>query len=277
MSTSGKSYKELAIPGFKGAFDCIDQIMHKHQIPYYLIGVNALALELLRKGIKPGRGTKDIDFAMMIPEMAVFETITKDLAEQGFQKVKEPWRFFSARYNVAIDVLPFGQIEEEHTVHFSERKVELHVLGFKEVLEEAIPFPIEEKIVNIPPLPGMVILKLVAWSDRPEQRENDLADILLVIRHYFNLEFDEIVAFHHDTFAEGPFDRIMIAAEVLGRKAKHYLEKSEFLSTRIHNVINSNLIEAAKSDIAREWARKLDRDIDYAMAILEAFRRGINS
>lgn len=49
MDTSDQSYKELAIPYFKEAFPIIDDIMHKHQIPYYLIAVSTIALELLRK------------------------------------------------------------------------------------------------------------------------------------------------------------------------------------------------------------------------------------
>lgn len=51
MNTSNQTYKELAIPYFKETFDCIDQIMTSHKIPYYLIGVNAMALKLLNKGI----------------------------------------------------------------------------------------------------------------------------------------------------------------------------------------------------------------------------------
>ena len=86
-------------------------------------------------------------------------------------------------FKVAIDLLPFGEIEENYTVNFNERYTDLHVLGFSEVLEEAVQVEIEEKIANIPPLPGMVILKLIAWSDRPEERENDLSDILKIIQH----------------------------------------------------------------------------------------------
>jgi hypothetical protein len=66
MSISNQTYKELAIPYFKESFDCIDEVMRSMQIPYYLIGVSAIALELLKQGIKPNRGTKDIDFAVMI-------------------------------------------------------------------------------------------------------------------------------------------------------------------------------------------------------------------
>jgi len=158
---------------------------------------SAIALELLKQGIKPGRGTKDIDFAVMISNLIQYENISLALVRNGYNRVKAPWTFYSMKYNVAIDVLPFGEIEEHHTPKFNERHTDLHVLGFKEVLEEAVPFPIEEKIVNIPPIPGMIILKLVAWSDRPEERENDLTDILKIIQHYFDLAFDEIVESHN--------------------------------------------------------------------------------
>ena len=51
MSTSNQTYKELAIPYFKETFDCVDEVMRELNIPYYLIGVSAIALELLKEGI----------------------------------------------------------------------------------------------------------------------------------------------------------------------------------------------------------------------------------
>jgi len=153
MSTSNQTYKALAIPYFKESFDCIDEVMQALQIPYYLIGVSAIALGLLKKGIKSSRGTKDIDFAVMISSIAVYEKISAALEVKGFKKVAAPWTFYSEKFRVAIDVLPFGEIEENYTENFNERYTDLHVLGFKEVMEEAVQVPIEEKIANIPPLP----------------------------------------------------------------------------------------------------------------------------
>lgn len=121
----------------------------------------------------------------------------------------------------------------------------------------------------------MVILKLIAWSDRQEERENDLTDILKIIQHYFDLEWDEIVEHHYDTFEKDPFDQKIIAAEVLGRKSRLYLEKSKAISERVLKVLDTNLQDATKSAIAAEWARKLDTDIEYAFALLSAFQRGI--
>ena len=275
MSISKQTYKELAIPYFKEVFDCIDEIMINHKIPYYLIGVSAIALELLKNNIKPSRGTKDIDFAIMISSIEEYEELSKSLGEKGFNKVDAPWTFYSAEYNTAIDILLFGQIEEQNTVQFNDRNIDLHVLGLKEVLEQAIPIPIEEKIANIPPLPGMIVLKLVAWSDRPEERGNDLPDILRIIEHYFDIEYDEIIEFHYDTFPEDEIDQLIVAAEVLGRKAKIYLDKSEILSKRIHHILDTNLGKESESYISRVWAIQKNWEIEYAFSILQAFKNGL--
>lgn len=275
MSTSNQSYKELAIPYFKDVFEIIDKAMIQHQIPYYLIGVSAIALELLKKGIKPSRGTKDIDFAIMISTMEQYEQLGDTLVQNGFNRVKAPWTFYSDQYNVAIDILPFGEIEEHDTVQFNKRYSDLHVLGFKEVLEESEKVEIEEKIVNIPPLPGMIILKLVVWSDRPEERENDLADILRIIEHYFDHNFDEIVEFYNDTFDDEEFDQLLISAEVLGRKARNILLKSEVLEKRILNVLDANINDEQESKIAKDWASKKGWEIEYALKVLRAFQKGI--
>jgi predicted nucleotidyltransferase len=275
MTTSSQTYKELAIPFFKESFDCIDDVMRSFQVPYYLVGVNAMDLELLKNGILPSRGTRDIDFAVMVSSMMEYENVSAALKIKGFNKVAAPWTFYNAKFKVAVDLLPFGEIEENYTINFNERRVDLHVLGFREVLEEAVEVQIEESIANIPALPGMVILKLIAWSDRPEERGDDLHDILKIIQHYYTLAWDEIVEKHFDTLGRELFDEMHIAAEVLGRNARLYLQKSKAIEIRILQVLESNLHNAAKSTIAKEWARKLDSDIEYAFDMLSAFYRGI--
>lgn len=275
MSTSNQTYKALAIPYFKESFDCIDEVMRELEIPYYLIGASAIALELLKTGIQPGRGTKDIDFAVMVSSIKAYDKISAALASKGFNKVAAPWTFYSEKFKIAIDLLPFGEIEEKNTVNFNERNVDLHWLGFGEVMEEAVQVEIEEKIANIPPLEGMVILKLIAWSDRPEERDDDLPDILKIIQHYYNLKWDEIIEKHYDTLDKDPFDQLLIAAEVLGRNSRLYLQKSAAISARILKVLETNLEDVSKSAIAKAWAIKLDKEIEYAFALLSAFQNGI--
>ena len=275
MTTSNQSYKELAIPHFKEVFEIIDESMTKHNIPYYLIGVSAVALELLKSGNKPGRGTKDIDFAIMISTIEQYEQLGYTLVSKGFNRVKAPWTFYSNQYNIAIDILPFGEIEQQDTFQFNERYTDLHVLGFKEVLEETDEVIIGDIVANIPPLPGMIILKLIAWSDRPEERENDLADILKIIEHYFDHNYDEILELHYDIFDAEEFDKVLIAAKVLGRKSRNVILKSKVLESRILSVLDASISSKHASRIAKDWAQKKDWDMEYALKVLQAFQQGI--
>lgn len=275
MSTSKTSYKELSIPYFKEVFEIIDEVMIQMEVPYYLIGVNAIALELLKEGIKPGRGTKDIDFAMMLSSIAAYEEIVDQLVDRGFNRVKAPWTLFHEQYNVAIDILPFGEIEENDTISFNKRNANLHILGFKEVLEDAKTVQVENIEVKVPPLPGMVLLKLVAWGDRPEERDNDLSDILRIIQHYEDLEWNDIVEKHFDLLDNEPYDNLKIAARVLGRNARKFLAKSQKLASRIDKVLKENLADDEKSKIAKIWARQKNWEVKYAAEILLEFEQGL--
>lgn len=276
MSTSNQTYKELSIPYFKEVFDCIDEVMRKQNVPYYLIGASAIALKLLKNGIKPNRGTKDIDFAIMISSIQQFESIVEEFIKYGFNKVEAPWTLYNDKFNVVIDLLPFGEIEEKFTLNFNVRHSDLHVLGFSEVLKETESIQIEEKSIQIPSLPGMVILKLIAWSDRPEERDNDLFDILRIIEHYFEINFDEIVEFHNDTFSEKQdIDQYKIAARVLGRKSSHFLNVSKAINDKILKTINENVADPKKSAIAKQWAANKEWDLEYAVQILEEFKLGL--
>jgi predicted nucleotidyltransferase len=275
MSTSSQSYKELAIPYFKEVFEIIDEIMQGRQVPHYLIGVSAIALELLKDNIKPSRGTKDIDFAIMISSSKEYEKIIADLEDKGFRKVEAPWTFYNKSFNAVIDVLPFGEIEQEFTANFNQRKVALHVLGLREVLEDANEIQIGEKTIQIPPLPGMVLLKLIAWSDRPEDRDQDPGDILKIIQHYYDYNYDEILEHHNDVFIETEMDVLKIAARVLGRMAKKYLESSKKLEERVLEILQHHITSPTTSDFLKKWAQLKDWDLSYAEEILTEFQTGI--
>jgi predicted nucleotidyltransferase len=132
-----KKIKELAFPYFKEVFDIIDDVLVKLNISYYLIGASVVALELLKGGIKLSCGTKDIDFAIMIASIQEFEAVVEVLLKYGFNKVEAPWMQYNDKFNIAIDLLPFGEIEKKFTIQFNERYTYLDDLGFIEVLQES--------------------------------------------------------------------------------------------------------------------------------------------
>lgn len=275
MTTLKTTYKDLAIPYFKEVFQIVDEVLSNHEVPYYLIGASAIALEMLRLGIKPLRGTKDIDFAIMVSSEEEYDNILNSFEEKGFVKVEAPWTIRHPELNVVVDLLPFGTIEDNFTVNFTKKGADLHVVGLSEVFEETLEVNIEENIANIPSLHAMVILKLVSWSDRPEKRGNDPYDILKIIELYFDLYDEEIYEHHNDLFEEDGFSQLKISARVLGRKVGGILKKSERLENRILKVLNDNINDPNKSNIAENWAVNHDYPFEYSVKLLDELKKGI--
>jgi predicted nucleotidyltransferase len=279
MSNISKSYKNLGIPYFKEVFNLLDETFRERGIPYYMLGATAISLELLKDGIKPPRGTKDIDFAIMISSRTEYDELSAELQVKGFVKIAAPWTFRIPEYDIVVDILPFGKIEENYTENFNQRHTDLHVLGLKEVMSDPAQVEIEETLVNIPTLPGMIILKLVAWSDRPEERENDLGDILLIISEYYWLMSEFIIDHHSDLLElledDGKISQRLISSRVLGREAAKFLLQSQLLKERVLSVLEKNINDQYKSAIAKDWAVKLDQSLEYTQSILNAFFTGI--
>lgn len=279
MKNLSQSYKQLGIPYFKEVFELMDQSFRSNKIPYYLLGATAISLELLKDEIKPPRGSKDIDFAIMISSKEEYEKLIEDLISKGFVKVSAPWTLRHPKFDIVVDILPFGEIEENHTVNFNQRNTDLHVLGFKEVMSSPTQVNIEEIMVNIPTLSGMVILKIVAWSDRPEERENDLGDILLIISEYYWLMNEKIVDEHPDLLDlltdDGKSSQQIVAARALGRESAKYLQNSPELKHRIYSVLENSINDQFQSVIAKDWSRKLDTSIEHALSLIEGFLVGL--
>lgn len=158
---------------------------------------------------------------------------------------------------------------------FNKRTIDLHVLGLKEVLADAREIFIDEKVVQIPPLQGMVILKLISWSDRPEEREQDPGDILRIIQHYFDFNNDEILENHNDIFPGGELDELKISARVLGRNSRKYLQSSKKLEERVLEIPTKHTSSPQNSDFLKKWAVLKDWDLAYAEEILTEFKTGI--
>lgn len=242
--TSKKTYKELSWPYYKVVFLILDSVCNELGIEYYLIGAQARNFHLLESGIEPSRGTKDIDFAVMLPEMESYDKMKNLLKSKGFREVKEPYRLIHDQSNTVIDLLPFGEIEEEGTVKFTDRITELSVIGMKEVNEHTIAVDFEEITIKVSPLEGIVILKLISYSEKPERRK-DLDDISEILTNYFDINDTRFYEEHMDVLDElQDEDFIILAgARLMGRDMKKILSVSEKLSKQIETIINNELQE----------------------------------
>jgi predicted nucleotidyltransferase len=130
--------------------------------------------------------------------------------------------------------------------------------------------------INVPPLHGMVILKLISWSDRPETRATDLDDIFRIVKHYYDIEGENVFNEGYiDLLEADPFDEKLIAASIMGWRIAEILKMSDTLMSKVMQVIKENSLDPEKSNIGKYWAGKNQIDVEYAISILNNIQIGI--
>lgn len=78
---------------------------------------------------------------------------------------------------------------------------------------------------KIATLPSIILLKLIAYDDRPEFRIKDIQDISDIINMYFEIETNIIFDEHYDLLERIDEGHGVIASRVIGRLMKKTLDK----------------------------------------------------
>jgi predicted nucleotidyltransferase len=95
----------------------------------------------------------------------------------------------------------------------------MNVAGFEEALASAFSNQIEETlVVRVASIPGLALLKLVAWSDRSRQTIKDAADIYQLLAAYADAgNTDRLYDQEMVLLGVVGFDMQLAGAELLGR------------------------------------------------------------
>jgi predicted nucleotidyltransferase len=126
-------------------------------------------------GLRPGRATRDIDFGIAIENWDRFTLLKKRLvAPGGFMSDRRALQRLTysdqaAGFSIPVDLIPFrGVTTGDGTIEWPpSRDIVMNVAGFEDALASSIPIQIEENlIVRVASIPGLTLLKLVAWADR---------------------------------------------------------------------------------------------------------------
>jgi predicted nucleotidyltransferase len=278
MSISKINFRQLRQENLKDTFAAFERAFDHLGIQFYLIGALARDTWFADKGIR-ALGTKDIDFAVMISDKQQFDTLKDYLVKQ--EKFTTTLNEYTLRdpKGYEVDLFPFGELEiEGRKITDKEGLVHTNISGFREVFENAtqeVSFD-NKHTFHVASLAGIVILKLIAWDDRPEIRTDDLADVATIIKHYFVLEEQLIYDSHVDLFEETFYDLTMIAARVLGREIGAILKTNELLYTRVISILREK-----SGDIKRRLREVLQDEggaglVDYQSEVIQQITNGID-
>ncbi len=279
MSTSPQNFKQYSFAHHEDVYIILEEVFSIYNIKYYLIGANARDVQLYKRGIKPSRGTGDIDFAIMVPDIETYDCLFTELCNRGFLKAKEPHRLYYEKTNTAIDLLPYGEIEEAYTVNFVERNLILSVLGFREVGDsaEVFPLPNSGSIIPVTPVEGIFILKLVSWSEKPAHRIKDLEDISYLLKHAWDLYEEDAYDDHLDLFDDDDFEVIKVSARIIGRKMRPILDENLTLKETIVSILKNSIQDKDKAENPEvTLAQEMNKTIDEIQEILHNILIGIH-
>jgi len=176
-----------------------------------------------------------------------------------------------------LDLIPFGDLEKEGVVTvegtgFTSMKVE----GFKEVFEDASEEILtdDNKQFKVCTLAGIVILKFIAWDDRPEVRMEDIVDIADILSYYFRFNSEAIWEKHFDLFVDDAgLDEI--ASQYLGREIGKIVIKNSKLKDRILDILERGISDTKSNGLDELLAKKLDSTIEFCRSLISHIIIGI--
>lgn len=265
-------YKALKSPHLKEILSDINQVCDELEIRFFGIGALARNIWYVQND-GHSRGTKDIDFGVYVATNEMYRLLLRKLEKNyNYSKVDTNAFCLISPQGVQIDLLPFGEIEKEGKVLVEGKGlVSINLDGFKETFKYGL---IEENIegdsIKICSIPSVVLLKLIAFDDRPEERHNDPLDIDSIIKHYPEVETELIWEEYNFLYEDDGKSHNEIGVEVLGYEISKLILQNTQLKNRLLNILDkainlqSNLAEKMVQDSENE-TRKMKVNLIFLM------------
>ena len=257
-------------------------------IPFFVVGATARDMIFeLGYGLPRKRATKDVDFGVRVAAWDAFEKLKESLLTSGlFKQTKEVHRLLY-RGELDVDILPFGEIADaKGEIHWPpDERVVLSMVGFEDAYRSALQVTVRAR----PPLdilvastPGLTIMKLVSWADRPEDRSRDAVDLAYILENYLDAgNRDRLFAEHVDLMEIEGFNYVRAGARLLGRDLARIGEAAtiarikEILAKETADEGRYHLIQAMMADrgVSDEESENRFEEI---LALLQHLVKGID-
>lgn len=233
--------EDLRQDQLKELLQVVEKVFIKCDVDFYLLGAIARDTWYAKEQIA-SRATRDVDFAVYISEKSKYAEVLEELiSKHGFSEIKDvPFRL-QTPFTFTIDIIPFGEISIDDAVVPDEGwDRPIFVNGFEEIFRKAtvqVKDEDDDLEFKVATLPAILLLKLIAYDDRPEKRTQDPQDIVQIIENYFEVEKEMIWEEHHDLFDEES-ELIEIGARVIGREINQIISENRTLKERVLNILS---------------------------------------
>ena len=105
----------------------------------------------------------------------------------------------------------------------------------------------EFKVVT---LPGLCVLKLIAFNEKPDRRAKDLEDFYFLLENYGEIAGDQLFeGVEHEDLIKDDFELTLASARLLGRQIKNISLGSPELSAKLNQILVSRLKGFSEKEI----------------------------
>lgn len=162
------------------ALRAVSAVLSDEGWPFVIVG--ARAPWILVAG-HTWRATRDVDAVVRTPSWDAFERLAERLKALGFER-REAHHFVSPE-GAEVDLLPYGEgVVAEDTIVWPDGTA-MSALGMEEAFAASVEREVAQGLsVRVVTAPALVILKIVAYQDRPHERGKDVADVVEVFERY---------------------------------------------------------------------------------------------
>jgi predicted nucleotidyltransferase len=275
INLSGARFKN-----FKSMFNSLEKGLAALDIDFFILGALARDMHFSNESINT-RTTADVDLAVYINsrDEELYQELRKKLIEKyDFVESKSNNLALTSKDGTTLDLLPFGELEVADGVIVSGQGLSsIRVNGFKEVHLNGLDEVDSDELgsFKVAKLSSIILLKLIAFDDRPEMRGNDPQDVASIISHYFDLNSEYIYENHQDLFEADKTTLENIASSVIGREIREVIAENERLNDRIIAILEDHISKADKSPFVLNMIGDFCNEIDTALIWMESILKGI--
>jgi predicted nucleotidyltransferase len=205
----------------------VDQVAAVIGFRYFVAGAMARDLVLVNAfGLPAGRATRDIDLGIAVENWDQFQRLKASLIEtKRFDAAPKDthrlyWKAPDSEAAIPIDLIPFGGVTSENKMiaRPPDLNFVMNVAGFDEALDSAMHLRIEDDfVIPVASVPGLTVLKLIAWQDRRNTNNKDAADLLRLLTYYADAgNLDRLYEHELDLLEAVEFDLELAGAQLLG-------------------------------------------------------------
>lgn len=251
------SSENLNNPLLKDLLKELNDFFDSLGINFYVIGATARDIILSNlHDLVPERKTADLDVAIAISDWYQFESIEKNLPrKEGFEKSKEQKQRFIYNGVYVIDIVPFGDVaKEDGNIYWPpDETIAMSVWGFPEMADSTINVEIDgEFSIKIASLPGLFIMKLVAWKDRHLSGSKDAYDMALLLTNYLDINTEKVVEEHYDLYDTDEFDQVVAGAQLMAREVKLLIRDNENTLEYLREILTKEIELAEESQLINQ-------------------------